>query len=142
MLESYAIITRIEGQDTFVQTETPGSCGSESCGVQGCGSAMLMRIFSQRPRALRVANAIGARVGEHVVIGLEESAFLRSALLGYGAPLAAFVAGAAMTQALTEPGPMRDLHAALGGVLALALTFVLVKLRGGQPTAGEILRRA
>lgn len=142
MLESYAVITRIEGRDTFVQTESPGSCGSDSCGVQGCGSAMLMRIFSQRPRALRVDNQIGARVGEHVVVGLEEAAFLRSAMLGYAAPLMAFVLGAALTQTLAPLGPMRDLHAALGGAAALALTFALVKLRARHAAAGAILRRA
>jgi sigma-E factor negative regulatory protein RseC len=142
MLESYAVITRIEDDATFVQTETPGSCGSDSCGVQGCGSAMLMRIFSQRPRALRVSNTIGARVGEHVIVGLEEADFLRSTLLGYGAPLAAFVMGAAVTQALAAPGGARDLYAALGGVLALVAAFVLVKFRTTDTRLGAILRRA
>ena len=142
MLESYAKVTRIEGDSAFVQTELPGSCGSDNCGTQGCGSAMLMRIFSQRPRALRVSNTVGARVGDHVIVGLSEADFLRSALLGYGGPLAAFVIGAAATQALAAPGPARDLYAAGGGLLALAGAFLLVKFRMMGPGSASILRRA
>lgn len=145
MLESEAIVVKIEAGTTFVTAQIPSNCGSQGCDTQGCSSAVLTRLFSQQPKALRVSNTIGAHVGERVLVGLEEGAFLKSALLAYGLPLLALIVGAVGGMQLASTESSRDLYAGIGGLLGLGVSALVLKfllrgfLRGG--TQAVILRR-
>lgn len=146
MLESEAIVVNIENGVTFVQAQAGGSCGGESCTTQGCSTAILTQMFSQKPKTTQVANPILAQVGERVVVGLAEGAFLKTALAVYLLPLCALFAGAALGLLFAAgQSEARDLYAGLGGLLGLAISALALKLwaakispGGAQPT---ILRR-
>lgn len=146
MLESQALVVKIEQGETFVEAQAGGNCGSGNCSTSACSSAVLTRIFSQQPKALRVNNPINAKVGEQVMLGLEEGAFLKSAMLAYLFPLAALFLGALIGLWFAGPHAARDLYAGLGGLAGLIasvlgikwLNPILFDLNRAQPV---ILRR-
>ena len=146
MLESQALVVKIERGATYVEAEAGGSCGSGHCSTSACSTAVLTRIFSQQPKALRVNNPIDAKVGEQVMLGLEEDAFLKSAVLAYLFPLVALMMGAMIGLSFAAPGDARDLYAGLGGLSGLIVSALAIKwinplifdLKRAQPV---ILRR-
>jgi sigma-E factor negative regulatory protein RseC len=145
MLESEALVVKIENGATFVEAQAITGCGGNRCESQGCSTAVLTRLFSQQPKALQVNNPIDALVGEHVVVGLEEGAFLKSSVVAYVLPLTALITGAVLGTQFAGASEMRDLYAGFGGVIglissALAIKFFLPTIftHGEQPI---ILRR-
>lgn len=128
MLESEAIVVRIEHGATYVEPQTSSGCGGKNCATQGCGTAVLTQLFSQQPKSLEVQNPIAAQVGERVLVGLQEGAFLRSAMAVYLLPLFALLMGAALGIYWAGSGNTRDLYAGLGGIMGLAGSAVLLKV--------------
>ena len=127
MLESQALVVKIERGATYVEAEAGSQCGSGQCNTSACSTGVLMRIFSQQPKALRVNNPIGALVGEQVMLGLEEGAFLKSAFLAYLLPLFALILGAMLGLGLAGPSDTRDLYAGLGGLAGLIISVFAIK---------------
>lgn len=146
MLETQALIVKIEQGITYVEAEAGGSCGSGHCSTSGCSTAVLTRLFSQQPKALQVNNPINAQVGEQVMLGLEEGAFLKSTLLAYLLPLVALIVGATLGMALADSTQGRDLYAALGGLIGLVASAFGIKwlnpiVFGANHAQPVILRR-
>lgn len=144
MLESEAIVVSIENGATFVQPQNGGSCGSNQCSTQTCGTAVLTQIFSQEPKSLQVNNPIAARVGERVVVGLHEAAFLKTAVAVYLLPLCALLLGAALGLFWAGHNDARDLYAGLGGLLGLAASALTLKIFSSKfcpPSAQPIILR-
>lgn len=145
MLETPAIVVQTEARAALVETDFGGGCGSGLCAKGGCGTALLAQMFSRTPRApLRVVNPIEARIGERVIVGVEEGSLLRATLIAYLLPLAMLVLGAVLPQRLFGIPHAGDGWAALGALGGLALGWTVARLlsrRGGrrQPV---ILRRA
>ncbi|MBI5329934.1 MAG: SoxR reducing system RseC family protein [Betaproteobacteria bacterium] len=130
--EAPARVTRVEGNDAWVVSEAPASCGA--CGGKGCGSSVFARMWRPDEPEYRVDNPIGAAPGEAVVVGLPAGALLRASLLGYGLPLLLLLAGAGLGHALGgEPG------AILGGLCGLALAALGVKR--SRMSAVPVIRR-
>jgi sigma-E factor negative regulatory protein RseC len=123
MLETRAVVVRVEGQHAFVQASEGGSCGQ--CSGKGCGTAKLSQMFCSKPRQFRVDNPINARVGDQVVIAVEDGAVLRGIGLVYLLPLLLLAAGAALGNAAAPQVEQRDGYAAAGAFIGLALGFVL-----------------
>jgi sigma-E factor negative regulatory protein RseC len=131
--ETPARVVRLEGDDAWVISEAPASCGA--CGGKGCGSSVFARLWRPDEPMYRVANPIGAAPGEEVVVGLPEGVLLRAALLAYGLPLGLILAGAILGQFLHgEPGALG------GGLCGLLLATVFLRLSRGD-AAPVILRR-
>lgn len=147
MLESEAIVVKVERGNTYIAAQTPGSCGADACTTQNtCSTAVLTRLFSQEAKPLLVNNPIAAKVGERVVVGLEEGAFLKSSLLAYVLPLFALIVGAMLGMYFAGTTANRDLYAGIGGLIGLVGSAVGLRTAmrhflncGAQPI---ILRRA
>lgn len=106
-----------DGAPGFVWVEAASQSACGSCSVKGgCGVASLDRLFGRRVNRVRAWNDLGAKVGERVLLGLDEGAMLRSLLWVYAWPLVmALVTATAVEAWLAEP---------LGTVLAAVLGFV------------------
>lgn len=118
MIEEYARVVRVDGDYAWVETDRRGSCGS--CSSQGgCGSATFSKLFNAKPLQVRAENRAGARVGDAVVVGLQDSALVRSSLVVYLLPLFFMLAGAMGAQALAGGEGI----VALGGIAGLAAGF-------------------
>jgi sigma-E factor negative regulatory protein RseC len=131
MIEERAVILSLENQssdnsDTFTATleiERKTACGL--CGqTRGCGNSIWGKLFAHQSTAFKAQNRINAKVGDSVIVGINEKALLKSALLLYILPLATLLIGAILaTQLFADTNG----NAMLGALIGLVLGFVWVK---------------
>jgi len=108
-----------------IRVRLGGTSGCSACDAgRGCGAGVFGRLLKRRPVDLEFDNAVGARAGQAVVVGLPESLFLALAARFYLAPLLGGLAGAAVAHVLAArlgyDGAALDLAALAGGVLLAA----------------------
>lgn len=133
MVEEQAIVVGLKDELAMLEVVRRKPCGL--CGqTRGCGASMWGKLFRHRPHIFKALNRIDAKVGDFVIVGVEEQALIRSALLVYGVPLLALLAGAIIAS-LGWGGPQRDISAVIGAVLGLAVGLLWVK----GHTAGHTL---
>jgi len=126
MIETRAIVIRLEGKEAVVESTQGGGCGN--CDSEnGCGSGKLSQLFCSEPRRFRVRNAGNAQVGTLVQVTLPDGVLLRSALVVYMLPLALLLGGAIIGAQWAHDAAGSDAYAALGGLIGLSSGFVLVK---------------
>lgn len=86
MIQERGYIIRTDGPYAWVQTERKSTCGQ--CAVnKGCGSNVFSSVLGNKLVEFRAINSINATAGDTVILGLQESALLKSALLMYLFPL-------------------------------------------------------
>lgn len=126
MLETLAIVIRVEGREAVVESTQGGGCGN--CDSEnGCGSSKLSQLFCREPRRFRVRNDANAQEGTMVQVTVAEGLLLRSALLMYGLPLVLLLAGA-LLGAQWASAASRDVYSILGGLAGLISGFVFAKV--------------
>jgi sigma-E factor negative regulatory protein RseC len=138
MIEQQAVVHDCQGERALVEVQRASACGG--CAEQaGCGTGAIARYFGQRTARVSVGNPTGARPGDTVVVGYDERAFLRAAVLLYLLPITMFAAGAA---GLAVLGGTEGWGVA-GAVAGLAAGLGLSRHLAGGSGAGEltILRR-
>jgi sigma-E factor negative regulatory protein RseC len=86
MIEETARVVAVEGRLAWVETGRAGACNACAQGA-GCGILSLAGLFGRRRPSFRVANPIDARVGDEVIVGVEEAALVNGSLLVYLLPL-------------------------------------------------------
>jgi len=126
MIETRAIVIRLEGEEALVESVQDGGCGNCDS-ANGCGSGKLTRLFGNKPRRFRVENAANAPVGAIVSVTLAEGVLLRSALLMYLLPLFLLLAGAMYGAQLLNGVWNADTGAAFGALVGLVSGFVLAR---------------
>lgn len=141
MIEQPALVIRVDGPDAWARVGAVSGCALCDAG-KGCGAGVFGRLLRRRPVELRLPNAIGARAGDPVRVGIPEAVFVRLALLLYGLPIAAALAGAAIghylgTMASASAG-LLDLFAFAGGATGLVLTGFALRARRPNVNAGSV----
>ena len=123
-----AVVREVNQAGTLVEVQEQRGCGR--CHEPGgCGGQQLTQIFCSTPKTYRVANAIGAVVGDRVTIAISAGSVRRSANLAYVLPLTATIAGAVLGMLLgDDPGAM------LGGLAGLLVAFLHVRHRAAAGT--------
>lgn len=117
-----AVVRELLGEQAIVEIATAG-CGR--CHEKGgCGGQQLTQMFCRGPRRYQVENAVGARVGDPVLVVVDAGALRRSANLAYVLPVAALILGALLGNWLAA-----DVGAIVGGGLALCGAFVVVRVK-------------
>lgn len=92
-VEETGAVVRLNGDYAWVETQRRSTC--QSCEVNAaCGSGVLSRVLGARRSKVRVRNSLDAKVGDRVVLGLNQNAMSRGAQLVYGVPLLAMILGA------------------------------------------------
>jgi len=93
MIKQTAVITRTENDIAYVKTIRESTCGQ--CGVQkGCGTSVFSKVLGNKFSELTALNVIHAEAGDMVILGLQESVLINSALLMYMFPLLMMFGGA------------------------------------------------
>jgi sigma-E factor negative regulatory protein RseC len=106
-------------QIATLEIERKTACGL--CGqTRGCGNSIWGKLFAHKSSAFKAQNRINAKVGDSVIVGINEKALLKSALLLYILPLATLLTGAILaTQLFADTNGNAMLGAAAGLILGL-----------------------
>jgi sigma-E factor negative regulatory protein RseC len=129
MIEQQAVILSVDNQNdnpqvsiATLEIERKTACGL--CGkTRGCGNAIWGKLFAHQSSAFKAQNTINAREGQSVIVGINEKALLKSALLLYLLPLATMLIAAIVAMQINNT----DISAMIGAVLGLFLGWVWVK---------------
>lgn len=129
MIEEQGQVVEVQGEFAWIESERTTTCGS--CTVRkGCGTSVLAKVLGQRRVRVRVLNRISARVGDYVVIGIDESGLLRGSLAVYAAPLLGLFAGALAGQLLGRmvfAATPSDFFAIAGAISGFVAALVWLK---------------
>ena len=128
MIEERAIILSLESESfatdstATLEIERKIACGL--CGqTRGCGNSIWGKVFAHQSTAFKAQNRINAKVGDSVIVGINEKALLKSALLLYILPLATMLIGAILATQIQD----KNVYAMLGALAGLLLGFLWVK---------------
>lgn len=134
MIEEQARVVDVRGDVATVTTVRHSACGS--CDAKrGCGTSLLSNWFPQRRLTFVVNNAIGARPGDTVVVGLDEGRLQRASLMLYGLPLLGLLVGAVGGESIYRWMAWHpELGAVMGGLFGLTAALVLVRNATQHPS--------
>jgi sigma-E factor negative regulatory protein RseC len=125
MVEEQAIIVSTHQNQVGLEILRNKPCGL--CGqTRGCGLSFWGKLFAHRANTFKAKNHIEAKVGDVVIVGVEESALLFSAVAVYGIPLLFLLIGSFSGNTLGD-GLHADRNTAIGALLGLLLGYVWVK---------------
>ena len=129
MITETGKVVALKGDKVWVQTIRTSAC--QSCAARsGCGQRVLASATGGRANQVRVANHLDARVGDQVVLAIEETALLRASFLVYAIPLALMVVGALAG------------HHGSGGLDVFAMAGAMAGLGGGFAVARRLQGRS
>ena len=101
MIEESGTIVDVQGDTAWVETQRRSTC--DKCAVnKGCGTATLAKVLGNRRSVVQVVNAVGGRVGDDVILGLQDSSLVRGSMAVYGVPLGAMLIIALLGDALSK----------------------------------------
>ena len=124
MIEEEAIVIKASKENVILEVVRSKPCGL--CGqVRGCGNSIWGKIFSHRTGHIETHNHLNAKLGDVVILGIDETLMLKSSLMLYGVPLMLMFLG--MVMANTFAKETTELYALLGAVIGLFLGVVLIK---------------
>jgi sigma-E factor negative regulatory protein RseC len=124
MIEEEAIVIKASKENVTLEVVRSKPCGL--CGqVRGCGNSIWGKIFSHRTGYIETRNHLNAKLGDVVILGIDETLMLKSSLMLYGVPLMLMFLG--MVIANTFAKETTELYVLLGAVMGLFLGIVLIK---------------
>lgn len=128
MIEMQARVVAIENGMAVVEPISGGSCSScasssNTTQSPGCGADQIGQIFTLKIKNYRVINSISSRIGDEVIIGIEDGAILRGSAAVYMLPLALVFIGATTAHYL-----LPHINADLASITGAALGFTISAL--------------
>ena len=133
MVEEQGTVVAVDGAQAWVETRRRASC--DSCSVRhGCGVSTLAKAFGRRRSRVRVLNSISARVGDSVVLGLNEQAMVRGSLAVYAVPLLALLAGGIIGEMFARnlAADSTEPYAIMSSLLGLLAGFAWLRRFAGR----------
>jgi sigma-E factor negative regulatory protein RseC len=128
MLETQGRVIAVEAGFAWVESVRQGGCSScaskGACGSQLLGEALAPAANNQASNNVLARDSLGVRVGDSVILGVEEEGALGAAFLMYGLPLFGLMLGLLLAQ------PWGDLWALAAGGAGLGLALAVVRLLG------------
>ncbi|MDR3410612.1 MAG: SoxR reducing system RseC family protein [Formivibrio sp.] len=127
MIESEAVVTRLEQGHAWVRIRPHTPCGN--CDPEtGCKTVAMTRMFSGNNQEFRVRNPLEARVGDLVHVAIADGMLLSSALWGYGLPLGLMLVGATLGY-FAFFGTNQDMGTLGGAGMGIVVAVLLLKSR-------------
>lgn len=139
MLTEKARVIAIHSDTALVETRRHTACGG--CAVNAsCGTGVIARWWGDRPLRLEARNPVGARVGEEVVLGIEEGVVVSGSLLVYALPLVTMLGGGLLGEWLRLGGGGGEGLTIVLALLGFALGWLIVSRRLSRGRSMERLR--
>ena len=137
MIEEYAIVTGNAESCATLELERPTACGL--CGQKrGCGNATWGKFLGHKRHEFIAKNPINAKIGESVIVGIDEQIILNSVFFLYIIPLLGLLLGAVFADMFFKS----QLYVLLSSVSGLILGFLWVKgyLTGNSGGVKKVLK--
>ncbi|MFI3218294.1 MAG: SoxR reducing system RseC family protein [Methylococcales bacterium] len=125
MLEESAIVVKIDNGQVWVVGTQNNACAG--CAQKaGCSSNALDSVLKKKP--ILVDSELALKMGDTVVVVIEEGELLRAAFFMYLLPVCALFIGAGITDSVVSAAtPYADLWIAGGALTGLALAFLVMQ---------------
>jgi sigma-E factor negative regulatory protein RseC len=124
MIEMQARIVDLAPGSALVEPMSNASCSScaSSAGTPsaGCGADKIGQIFTLKQKRYRVIDPLHSRLGDEVIIGIEEGAVLRGSVAVYILPLLLVFTGA-----LVAPSVAPHLNPDFAAISGAAIGFII-----------------
>jgi sigma-E factor negative regulatory protein RseC len=144
MIEEEAQVIDVNDQHITLQAQPSSACSS--CQAKNaCGQGLLSRFFNQKPGQIIIENVsldsefADLKVGDRVLIGIEENAVLNAAFYVYMLPLLSFVGFAVLAQALNIESEIQQIFLTILG-LFLGISAARFLLRDKQSSRQHLKR--
>ena len=128
MIEEQATVVGCEGEYVWVQSQRKSSCAS--CSVKGgCGTRVLAKVLGTKVSQIKCLNSKQLRIGDQVIIGIDENALLSGSFLVYLLPLLLMLVFGGLAVAFSQLfiTGLRDLFAIAGSAAGLITGLVYAK---------------
>ena len=124
MIEESAVVVKIENHQVWVESGSNSACGGcqqkASCTTQAISSVL-------KKKSVPVDSDIVLKVGDAVMVAIDENLLLRASLILYMLPLIALFTGAGMVDWLmADSVQYKDLWVAASAVLSFLLSLWLI----------------
>ncbi len=129
MLEERGVVTSVDEQFITVKTQRNNSCGGCSAN-KSCGTGSLANILGKKHTEIKVTFSNNVKVGDTVIIGLNEKYLVKSAMILYLLPIFTMfiMAGSYKYLSFTMDWQQSELFTALFGIAGLLFGLVIVRL--------------
>jgi len=145
MIEEKATVIAIEGDDALVQTQRRSAC--QACSVKsGCGTSVLSKVIGQRVSQIKVHNILNVKIGDEIVLGINDNALVQGSLLVYTLPLILLLIFAVVGEYWAQSQNLNTelvsiVSGLLGFVIAIFITrFSILKTRLKNKIKPHMLR--
>ncbi|MEW7975888.1 MAG: SoxR reducing system RseC family protein [Candidatus Sedimenticola endophacoides] len=85
MLEETGTVVEANEDSVVVETQSRSACSQCSSGI--CGTSAIAKLFEFKANRVTLPNSLGARIGQQVVVGIQDALLVRASLLAYLLPL-------------------------------------------------------
>ena len=86
MIEENAVVIDVNEQQVLLETQRQSAC--QSCSVKsGCGTSTLSKVVGNRSSQFAVDKTLDVKMGDTVVVAIDENALVQGSLLIYLFPL-------------------------------------------------------
>ena len=122
MIEEQARVVAVD--DGMVEMQVQRQTACDACSVnKGCGTGVLAKAIGVKPMRLRVRSALPLKVGDTVIVGIEDRMLVRSSFLVYALPLLLLLAGALFADFMAanlavENSDIVTIAGGIGGLMA------------------------
>ena len=119
----------------MLQAKVQSSCGS--CEAKsGCGTSMLGDVLGKRFTRFTAENAVGADIGDEVIVGIPERSLLSGSLMVYLLPVLTMILSALAADGIISPVDTgRDLLVALSAAGGFTLGALLARAYFRRPSS-------
>jgi len=91
MIEEQGTVVAVQDDWVWVQTERKTVCG-QCAANKGCGTSVLAKVLGKKTSSIAVIKTLPVKIGDEVVIGIEENSLVKGSLLIYALPLLLLIA--------------------------------------------------
>ena len=124
MIEEQAVVIKASKERVTLEVVRDKPCGL--CGqVRGCGNSIWGKIFSHQSGHIETRNDLNAKLGDVVILGIDETLMLKSSLMLYGVPLLSMFLGMVIANSFAKE--MVELYTLVGAVTGLFFGVVMIK---------------
>jgi len=123
MIEELAVVVKTENHQVWVESRQSGACAG--CGQKAsCSALAIGNVIGKK--AVAADSRISLRVGDEVIVAVDEGLVLKASLLLYLLPLLAMFMGAGMAEWLLADAAHAELWTAGSALSGLLLSMWLI----------------